>query len=152
MINAGNQVRIARKKSGLTQEELAERIGKNSNLLARWERGEVEMKVDTIMSIAKALNLSISQLLEDDTSSKNNIPSMSYWGGVLDNIRQIAKRKDMEEIELIYPLLKSGYEILTNVKNTVIDNLTEQHVDIQQNNIGRDATVNFGTIQTVTGD
>ena len=155
MNEIGKRIKSVRKRLGLTQEKLAEMIGKNRNLYARYERGEVEMNAVTMTKIAHALNMSTSELIEDndspDTTSKTqneHIPNMSYWGGVVDNIRQLIKRGDMTEITLVYPLLKSGYEMLIQSNHFSDTSL----FDIKQTNIGRDATVNFGTIQPITGD
>ena len=59
----GSRIQSMRKQRGLTQEELAHLIKKNSNLLARWERGEVKLKTETITKIAHALGTSSSYLL-----------------------------------------------------------------------------------------
>lgn len=155
MSKLGERIKTVRKGLGITQAKLAEMIGKNPNLYARYERGEVRMNADIITSIAHALGMSTSELIGDngspDTTSKTqneHIPNMSYWGGVVDNIRQLIKRGDMAEITLVYPLLKSGYEMLIQSNNFSDTSL----FDIRQTNIGRDATVNFGTIQPITGD
>ena len=77
---------------------------------------------------------------------------MSYWGGVLDNIKKVIMRGDISEISLICPLLKSGYEMLEKTKNLSLDNddASFNNVNIRQNNFGRDATVNLGAIQATT--
>ena len=150
MNQEGQRVRIARKKLGLTQAALAEKIGRSSNLLAKWERGEVKMKAETIKDIARALGIPISQLMESDCEistieqkDNNHSFSMAYWGGIVDNTRRVISRGDMGEIAMIYPLLKSCYEMISMVCNGSKPSL----LDIRQNNVGRDATVNFGTIQ-----
>ncbi len=153
MNQEGKRVRIARKNLGLTQAALAEKIGRSSNLLAKWERGEVKMKAETIKDIAQALGIPISQLMENDYETdtikqKDNIPTMAYWGEIVDNTRQLIKRGDMNEIAMIYPLLKSCYEMVS----VFSDNSNIAPLNIRQNNVGRDATVNFGAIQQTAGD
>jgi transcriptional regulator with XRE-family HTH domain len=41
MSNTANSIRLARKKLGITQAELANDLGVASNTVARWERGEL---------------------------------------------------------------------------------------------------------------
>lgn len=154
----GNRIRNARKREGITQAQLADKIGKNNNLVARWERGEVTIKASFLQDIANALNVPISELIDselahEDINCKGNIPSMSYWGDVLDNIRNLAHSKNLCEISLIYTLLKSGLDVLEQVKNSPISNNNNsnyQPINIRQDNVGRDATVNLGAMSTVS--
>ena len=73
---------------------------------------------------------------------------MSYWGGIIDNIRKVIIHGDIHEISLIYTLIKSGCDMLAQVKDSAKNDINVPHVDIRQNNFGRDATVNFGATST----
>lgn len=55
-----------RKKSGLTQAELAEMINYSDKAVSKWERGESLPDVYTLMCVAEKLNVSINELLTDD--------------------------------------------------------------------------------------
>lgn len=58
-----NKIREIRNKQGLTQKELAERIGVRQKDVSRWELGVYNPKVDKLMLIAKALDCDIKDLL-----------------------------------------------------------------------------------------
>ena len=60
----GLRIRDLRKKSGLTQSELAERIGLSTNFIGMVERGERNKSVDTIFKLAKAFDINLAQLFE----------------------------------------------------------------------------------------
>ena len=49
----------ARKKAGLTQQELAERIGANKGYISRLERGLTIPSVSTLYRIAAAMGLAV---------------------------------------------------------------------------------------------
>ena len=49
----------ARKKAGLTQQELADRIGANKGYISRLERGLTVPTVSTLYRIAAAMGLSV---------------------------------------------------------------------------------------------
>ena len=53
----GDKVRKAREKARLTQAEVAEKAGINSSYYAQIERGEVNLSVDKLKSIAKVLKI-----------------------------------------------------------------------------------------------
>lgn len=56
-------LRKFRKKAGLTQEELARKLGKTSNVISNWERGDNRPDADTIERICSILKVSPNDLL-----------------------------------------------------------------------------------------
>jgi ribosome-binding protein aMBF1 (putative translation factor) len=52
----------ARKKSGITQKQLAEMIGKKREYIAVLERGETDMQLSTFLAISNALGLKFGLL------------------------------------------------------------------------------------------
>ena len=58
------RIRDLRKKSGLTQSELAERIGLSTNFIGMVERGERNTSVDKIFKLAKAFDIKLAQFFE----------------------------------------------------------------------------------------
>jgi transcriptional regulator with XRE-family HTH domain len=59
----GRNIRQARKAAGMTQCELAKKIGMRQATLSAWERGGVSQKIDGLAAIAKATNVAIETLL-----------------------------------------------------------------------------------------
>jgi transcriptional regulator with XRE-family HTH domain len=57
------QLKILRKKRGLTQSELAEKVGLTLNAISAYEVGRVHMVDVTLVDLAKALNVSADVLL-----------------------------------------------------------------------------------------
>lgn len=62
----GKNTSRARKNAGLTQEQLAEKIGVTFQAVSAWERDENMPESKLIPALAKALNTSVSALMEDD--------------------------------------------------------------------------------------
>ena len=58
----GKRVRELRKKSGFSQEQLADKDGLHRTYIGAIERGEQNISVDNIDRIAKALKVSIPTL------------------------------------------------------------------------------------------
>lgn len=59
----GKNIKKARKKIGLTQEEVAEKAGIHVSYYSRIERGVVNPSVDVLESIAKNLKVKSSEIL-----------------------------------------------------------------------------------------
>ncbi len=54
----------ARKKAGLTQVEVAERLGKPQSFVAKYEGGERRLDVVEFIAVAKALELDAKVLID----------------------------------------------------------------------------------------
>ena len=52
-------IREARKQLNLSQKELAEKMGVKQSMVSRWESGECNYTIDTLVEIANALKLSV---------------------------------------------------------------------------------------------
>lgn len=59
----GSRIKQYRKESGLTQEQLGEKINVSKNRISNWEQGINRPDADTIGAICRALNVSPSDLL-----------------------------------------------------------------------------------------
>lgn len=64
LVKFGNKVREIRKKNGLSQEELAFKADLHRTYIGMIERAEKNITLTNIQKIAKALNVSISYLLD----------------------------------------------------------------------------------------
>ena len=62
-LEVGEQVRDAREAAGLTQRELASRMGTNQAAIARLEAGGVGATHTPLQKVATALNLEVAVLL-----------------------------------------------------------------------------------------
>lgn len=98
----GQNIRYFRDKKRMTQQELAGMIGKEANTIARWERGKIQPKSTNIPLLAQALDVSPTDLLEDSsfrkkssyedtTEIQSSVPSMAYWGTLVDNAEKAAE-------------------------------------------------------------
>ena len=69
-MNVGYIIKKARAEKGLTQEELAEKVGVKKSAVAKWENGRVsEIKRSNLKNLADVLGLAPTQLLGDVESN-----------------------------------------------------------------------------------
>ena len=64
MGDLGSNLRAARKRLGLTQEEVAERSGVHSTEVSRIEAGKRDPQVSTLRKLAAAVEVSPGELLD----------------------------------------------------------------------------------------
>ena len=65
----GNKLLTIRKKAGMTQSEVAEIAGLSDRTYADMERGSVNMRIETILRICKALNITPDEILTEENLS-----------------------------------------------------------------------------------
>jgi hypothetical protein len=58
-MNAGALIREARLRAGLTQRELAEKVGTTQSSIARWEAGGARPSLETLSSLARSCGLEL---------------------------------------------------------------------------------------------
>ena len=65
-VTVGNRLLAFRKKSGLTQSELAEAAGISPRAYANIERGEANMRIDTALNLCYTLQITPNDLFLND--------------------------------------------------------------------------------------
>lgn len=66
MEKIGKNITLARKKAGLTQEELTEKTGVTAQAVSKWENAHNLPDIENLMSIAETLNIPYTTLLADE--------------------------------------------------------------------------------------
>lgn len=62
----GRNLKRERIAAGMSQKELATRIGTTQQLLSRWELGEVDPTLGNIIALLKVLNIRFEDLVDPD--------------------------------------------------------------------------------------
>ena len=62
----GQQIKIARRKAGLTQKELAEKAGTATGTIQQYEMGKRQPRLEQLTEIARVLNLPVQSFLESN--------------------------------------------------------------------------------------
>lgn len=62
----GNRLFAIRKRMGLTQAEVAERAGLSDRTYADIERGTVNMRIETVLRICRALSITPDRILTEE--------------------------------------------------------------------------------------
>ena len=68
----GNMVAVLRKEKGMTQLELADRMGVTDKAVSKWERDLSFPDVSSIPKLAEILEVSVDELMQVKAESKEN--------------------------------------------------------------------------------
>jgi transcriptional regulator with XRE-family HTH domain len=87
-MDGGQLAREARRRAGLTQAELAERIGTTQSAVARLERGRTDPSVERLGRIVRACDLELVPALRPADDSDWSVASANLLLDVDDRVRQ----------------------------------------------------------------
>lgn len=104
----GQRIREERTRYRLTQEQLAEAAQVNESYIGQVERGEKNPSLETVVSIAKALGVTVDYLLQEDMNVEPN--------SLLNELASFAKDKDPEELRLMLNIFRMVSEYVSKVK------------------------------------
>jgi transcriptional regulator with XRE-family HTH domain len=66
----GRRMADARERAGITQQQLAEKLGTSQRAVAHWERDPVALRPDQIAAVADTLNVTTDELLGRSTKDR----------------------------------------------------------------------------------
>ncbi len=84
-INFGKNIKALRKAKKMTQDELADAIGKSRRSIVGYENGEIDVSLTVIMDIAEVLDCCISELFDTETKISDD-DFLSFDNTVLTNL------------------------------------------------------------------
>lgn len=107
-VSMGKRIRKYRTAKGMTQSDLAEAVKKTNTTISHIEVGSGKPELNTVVSIANALDVSMDMLLCD--SVKNSIPAYEY------ELMEMLKACTPEELRFIAAVIPSMLEAFRKVK------------------------------------
>ena len=115
-LSLGERIRTIRKNKKITLKELGVMIGVSEQAIGQYERGERELKYKTLLLIAKALEVPVSELLNEECEENNELLRLIIDKKNLDVEVDIKEdylfKLDEEEIEEINNKAKEIFRIL----------------------------------------
>jgi transcriptional regulator with XRE-family HTH domain len=88
-MRGGDYVLMARRRAGLTQRDLAERLGVRQATIARWERGDRQVSIEDVEAVAGACGLHLeAHLVAEDRSWWSQI-ALQLELDPLDRVRRL---------------------------------------------------------------
>ena len=103
-----------RKRLGITQAQLAEKLNIKRSLIGAYEEGRAEPKLSTLVSIARLFNISLDSLITEDHSNEMALVTQegsqeSINEGKLRVLAITVDQENNENIELVPQRASAGY-------------------------------------------
>ena len=119
----GEKIREARKRCGLSQEQLAERMCVSRSAVAKWETDKGLPDVGNLKLLARLLNVSVDHLLDEDSSAEGLVLREPYelasYGRGCKKVKKDRLMREKFPGARIYTLL--GRQELTKAEK-IVDN------------------------------
>lgn len=110
----GENIRKIRELKGFSQQNLADEINMDQKTISRIEKGDLSPKFETLVAIAKALSVNLSQLLSFNENMIFNNFVQAQHGGHFVAYNNTA----IEKVEELYKqLLKQKDEMIEVLKS-----------------------------------
>ena len=88
-----------RKEKGLTQQELAEKLGVSNKAVSKWETGEAMPETSQLLPLSKIFEVSVDELLNGERENKKTDKSLDEEKDKFDNSTEIKISKEGEKEE-----------------------------------------------------
>lgn len=107
-MNIGNKIRRLRKVAGMTQMQLAEKMGITYQQVQKYEKGVSELTIRRLRQVAEALNMPVSVFVPDEAEvSEPEIPYLTDEETKLLVLFRRLKRKKLRQgfIEMLQDIV-----------------------------------------------
>ena len=99
-----SKLKILRKQNGLTQEELADKLGVSRQAVAKWERGESVPDIAAYIQLADLYGTTVDMLVRDWSQTQHSGDTKHMFGlSKMNEKGQITLPKQCRELFGIHP-------------------------------------------------
>ena len=129
-IEIANRLVELRKKKGMSQEELAAKLGLSRQAVSKWERAEASPDTDNLICLAKLYGVSLDELLETDKTVEDIIDE----AGTAEKTQEEAKAGEESKKKSKVTIGPSGIHVVDD-KEEVHIGIGGIHVTDKDNNV-----------------
>ena len=111
----GERLAALRKEKGMTQAQLAEILNVSNKTISRWETAEGYPEITLLVPLAKALGVTVDDLLAEEKAETGSIFSSSAYNS--ENTYKV--RKETKYRDVAWPELKIHFSTLSNFLHVI---------------------------------
>ncbi|WP_200411400.1 helix-turn-helix domain-containing protein [Virgibacillus salexigens] len=111
----GERIKEERKKKGLTQKELGEKIGVKHNTISSYEKGTNAPEQNAIFKIARALNVKVDDLFPSNSQANS--------ADDLQRALEMAKEMDIKDIQLLKGLIEKTLSLKDEEREKFLESI-----------------------------
>jgi transcriptional regulator with XRE-family HTH domain len=97
----GERLAQARQQAGLSQEQLAEKLGTIQRVVAHWERRPVALRAEQLAALADALGVTADFLIGRDSGKKRGTGPVGRARRVLETVSRLPRHQQQKIIDVV---------------------------------------------------
>jgi transcriptional regulator with XRE-family HTH domain len=102
----GQRIAAAREQAGISQAQLAERLGVTQPTVAYWERQAVNIRSDVLTRIARALDVSSDELLGTKPAKSRAVKPAGKARQAFDAVSRLPRRQQAKIVEVVEAMVE----------------------------------------------
>jgi len=106
----GEHLHALREAAGLSQEQLADKLGIAQRSYSQWERRPVALRHDQLVALAGALGISTAELMGDDGGKKRGSGPAGKLRQVFERASQLPREQQKHVVRVIEDTL-TAYQV-----------------------------------------
>ena len=101
----GQRLHTLREQAGLSQQQLAERLGLSQRAYAHWERNPVALRPEQLLSLAEALNVSVDDLVGTNGTRKRGAGPTGKMKQLFEAASRLPRSQQQKIAALLEPFI-----------------------------------------------
>lgn len=101
----GERLASARERAGLTQQQLADKIGVSQKVVTYWERNDVALRADQITAITSALNVSAAELLNGNETKARGTGPAGRAKLMFETVSKLPRKQQQKILDVVQALV-----------------------------------------------
>jgi transcriptional regulator with XRE-family HTH domain len=102
----GQRISAARRDAGLTQKQLADKLGTTQRVITYWERESVGLKAEQLTALAEALGITLDQLMgRPQPKARGNGP-VGRAKQIFDAVSKLPRKQQEKVFDILQPFLR----------------------------------------------
>jgi transcriptional regulator with XRE-family HTH domain len=110
----GERLAAARERMGLSQVQLADKLGVTQKLITYWEHNDVALRVDQLTAIAKALHLPVDELLGQPAPKARGSGPVGKARQIFEAVSRLPRKQQEKVFDILQPFIKEHLQTANN--------------------------------------
>ncbi len=102
----GQRLHELREAAGLSQQQLADKLGMSQRAYSHWERRPVALRPDQLQSLAAALNLPVEALLTNGESKKRGSGPAGKMRQLFEAASKLPRSQQEKILAILQPFIR----------------------------------------------
>jgi transcriptional regulator with XRE-family HTH domain len=102
----GARLHALREEAGLTQAQVAEKLGISQRAYAFWEREPIALRAEQLATLAQVLNVSVDALVGQKAAKRRGTGPVGKARRVFEQVSKLPRRQQEKILDILEPFVR----------------------------------------------